>query len=30
MTFIEDEGLTLILSQDQADAACPAYGPVTE
>lgn len=30
MTFTEDEGLTLILSQDQADAAGLAYGPVIE
>jgi hypothetical protein len=30
MTFTEDEGLTLILSQDQADAAGLVYGPVTE
>jgi uncharacterized protein len=30
MTFTEDEGLTLILSQAQADAAGLAYGPVTE
>jgi uncharacterized protein len=30
MTFAEDEGLTLILSQDEADAAGLAYDLVTE
>jgi hypothetical protein len=30
MTFAEDEGLTLILRQDEADAAGLAYGLVTE
>jgi hypothetical protein len=30
MTFTEDEGLTLILSQDEADAAGLAYDLVTE
>jgi hypothetical protein len=30
MTFTEDEGLTLVLGQDEADAAGLAYGPVTE
>jgi hypothetical protein len=30
MTFTEDEGLTLILGQDEADAAGLAYDVVTE